>query len=53
MKMDEAIVFCRICGDLITPWDERAEWKGHIAHAECVALQDIPLDEDLLEDYEN
>ena len=48
--MDEAIVFCHICGGLITPWDDRAEWNGRLAHAECVAAQEEELDPEWMED---
>ncbi len=48
--MDEVMIFCCICGNLMEPWDERAEWDGRLAHALCVEQQDEALD---LEDMEN
>lgn len=46
---DNGLVFCAICGEAIAPWDERDEWHGRIAHAECVAQQDVALDPEEME----
>lgn len=48
--MDDVILFCHLCGGLIEPWHERAEWSGRMAHAECVAEQDEGLDAEWMED---
>jgi hypothetical protein len=48
--MDEALLFCHICGQLIEPWDERADYEGRLAHALCVTELDDPLDPEWMED---
>ena len=48
--MDDVMVFCHLCGNLIEPWDERAQWEGRIAHAMCVEQQDMALDPEWMED---
>lgn len=47
----DTVVICPLCGDPITPWDERAEWKKGLAHAFCVDAQGEPLDREELENY--
>jgi len=48
--MNDVLIFCRICGDVMEPWDDRAEWDKRLAHTACVAEQDEALDPEWMED---